>query len=44
MQISSAPPHWRRRLAQGNSFVTKVSAGPKIFILGDEDDLRRIHQ
>jgi predicted nucleotidyltransferase len=39
-----SPAHWRRRLAEGNTFVGRVSAGPKIFILGDEGDLRAVHQ
>jgi predicted nucleotidyltransferase len=39
-----SPAHWRRRLAEENSFVTRVSAGPKIFIVGDKGDLRLIHQ
>ncbi len=27
---------WKRKLAEGNSFVAKVSAQPKIFVLGSE--------
>ena len=39
-----SPAHWRRRLSEGNAFVARVSAGPKIFIVGGEGDLRAIHQ
>jgi predicted nucleotidyltransferase len=38
------PTHWRRRVLEGNAFVARVSAGPKIFIVGGEDELRAIHQ
>lgn len=31
---------WQRRLAQKNSFVSKISTQPKTFVLGSEDDLR----
>jgi predicted nucleotidyltransferase len=31
---------WRRKLARGSAFVTKVNARPKIFIFGSADDLR----
>jgi predicted nucleotidyltransferase len=31
---------WRRKLARGSAFVTKVHAQPKIFIFGSADDLR----
>src|SRR5438874_2797781 len=30
----------RRRLAGGNSFATRVLAGPKIFVIGSDDALR----
>ena len=36
--ISSAS--WRRKTFQKGSFVNKISALPKIFIVGSEDDLR----
>jgi predicted nucleotidyltransferase len=32
---------WRRKLARGSAFVTKVNARPKIFIFGSAEDLRR---
>jgi len=35
-----SPQDWRRKLAQKNPFITKISAQPKIFIFGSEDDLR----
>jgi predicted nucleotidyltransferase len=31
---------WRRRLGQKNSFLTKIVAEPKIFIIGSENDLK----
>ena len=31
---------WQRRLAQKNSFVSKISTQPKTFVLGSEYDLR----
>jgi hypothetical protein len=34
-----SPEEWRRKLAQNNSFITKISAQPKIFVFGSEDDL-----
>ena len=30
---------WRRKLAAGNPFITKVQAQPKILLIGSEDDL-----
>ncbi len=35
-----SPQDWRRKLAENNPFITKISAQPKIFIFGSEDDLR----
>jgi predicted nucleotidyltransferase len=35
-----SPEDWRRKLAQNNPFITKISAQPKIFVFGSEDDLR----
>jgi predicted nucleotidyltransferase len=32
---------WRRKLARGSAFVTKVHARAKIFIFGSADDLQR---
>jgi len=31
---------WRRKLSQKNSFITAISSGPKIFIMGSENDLQ----
>jgi predicted nucleotidyltransferase len=31
-----------RKLAEGHHFVTEVVAGPKIYLLGDDDELRRV--
>jgi predicted nucleotidyltransferase len=36
-----SPEDWRRKLTQKNPFVTKISAQPKIFIFGSEDDLHQ---
>ena len=30
---------WQKRLTDGNAFVTAVATGPKIFIVGSEDEL-----
>jgi predicted nucleotidyltransferase len=34
-----SPTEWRRKLAQKNSFIAKINAQPKIFIVGSQDDL-----
>lgn len=34
-----SPQEWRHKLAQKNSFVAKINAQPKIFVLGSQDDL-----
>jgi len=34
-----SPEEWRRKLAQKTPFITRISAQPKIFIFGSEDDL-----
>lgn len=33
------PADWRKKRKSGNAFVAKVSAQPKLFILGSEEDL-----
>jgi len=33
------PANWRKKRNQGNSFVVKVSAQPKLFLIGTEDAL-----
>ena len=33
------PSNWRRKRKDGNAFVVRVSAQPKIFLLGSEEDL-----
>ena len=33
------PANWRRKLREGNSFVVKVAAQPKVFLIGGETDL-----
>jgi predicted nucleotidyltransferase len=33
------PADWRKKRKSGNAFVVKVSAQPKLFILGGEEDL-----
>lgn len=34
-----APAEWRRKVGEGNHFVARVIAQPKIFLKGDEGDL-----
>lgn len=36
------PEEFRERLAAGSGFVTRVIAGPKLFIIGDAHDLERV--
>jgi predicted nucleotidyltransferase len=33
------PADWRKKRRSGNAFVAKVSAQPKLFLIGTEDDL-----
>lgn len=33
------PANWRRKRKDGNAFVLKVSAQPKVFLIGTEEDL-----
>lgn len=33
------PANWRKKRKEGNAFVTKVAAQPKVFLIGGEDDL-----
>jgi predicted nucleotidyltransferase len=33
------PASWRRKLKEGNAFVAKVAAQPKVFLIGAEEDL-----
>jgi len=35
---------FRRKIAQGHHFLTSVVSGPKIFLIGDEDELARLAQ
>ena len=37
-----SPADWRRKLAKKKGFVTKVAREPRLFIIGSEDDLRRL--
>jgi len=34
-----SPADWRRKRAQKNSLIARISAQPKIFVFGSEDDL-----
>jgi predicted nucleotidyltransferase len=34
-----SPADWRKKRKEGNSFVVKVSAQPKLFLIGSEDEL-----
>jgi uncharacterized protein len=36
------PSELARKLAEGHHFLTEVMAGPKIYLLGDDDELRRV--
>jgi predicted nucleotidyltransferase len=36
-----SPDDWRRKFAQKDPFITKISDQPKIFIFGSEGDLRK---
>jgi uncharacterized protein len=33
---------FRRKLAEGQNFLATVAGGPKIFVIGDEDELRAL--
>jgi predicted nucleotidyltransferase len=33
------PANWRKKRKEGNAFVVKVAAQPKVFLIGTEDDL-----
>lgn len=39
-----APNEWKQKLSEKNSFVTRISQQPKLFIFGSEDELKRIGQ
>jgi predicted nucleotidyltransferase len=34
-----SPDEWRRKLAQGSAFFTKINVQPKIFVVGSQEDL-----
>ena len=34
-----SPDEWRRKLAEGSAFFTKINAQPKIFVAGAQEDL-----
>jgi predicted nucleotidyltransferase len=34
-----SPAEWKRKLAQGSAFFTKINAQPKIFVVGAQEDL-----
>lgn len=36
------PAGFRKEMARTDSFVARIVAGPKIFLIGDEDDVRRL--
>ena len=33
------PANWRRKRKEGNAFVVKVAAQPKVFLIGTEEDI-----
>ena len=37
-----SPSEWRKRLAEGSSFLGEVMAQPRIFVIGGEDDLAEL--
>jgi len=37
-----SPAEFRSKLAEGNHFLTTVLKGQKVFLLGDEDELRKV--
>jgi uncharacterized protein len=40
--VVQSPPEFAKRAAAGNHFVTRVLAGPKLFLIGDDDVLGRL--
>jgi len=38
------PGEWKQKLSQKNSFVSRISKQPKLFITGSDDELQRIGQ
>ena len=36
-----SPKDWRRKASEKGSFISKINASPKIFVLGSEKDLQR---
>jgi predicted nucleotidyltransferase len=36
------PEEFREKLAAGHHFLERIMAGPKLFLIGDEDDLERM--
>lgn len=41
-EVTYEPQEFRQRVCSRNSFVTSVLEKPKVFLKGDEDDLRRL--
>ena len=38
--IFLSPEEWRRKVARKDSFISKMSALPKVFIFGSEEDIQ----
>lgn len=39
-----SPSEWRQKLSEKNSFVSRISQQPKLFVFGSDDELQRIGQ
>lgn len=39
MPMVYTPANWRRKRKEGNAFAVKVTAQPKVFLFGTEEDL-----
>jgi len=39
-----SPNEWRQKLSERNSFVSRISQQPKLFVVGSDNDLKRIGQ
>jgi len=39
-----SPDEWRQKLSEKNSFVSRISQQPKLFVFGSDDELKRIGQ
>jgi predicted nucleotidyltransferase len=42
--VTMPPEEWAERLADGDHFLTSVEENPKVFLIGDENELVRIRE